>query len=99
MPLGNALTGSYASLMALQPETPAEWVARWKRIGPELERERQALFAPENARSAIEAFDGLVLLSLKSHPPLPYSGLIEQQRLFRRLRQEPPIIAEPTTSV
>jgi hypothetical protein len=86
MPLGNARVGGYAGNMAAQPETMAEWVARWRWLGPELERERAAQFAAENSLEAIAAFDGLLRPSLKTNPPTPDSGLIEQQRLFRRSR-------------
>ena len=72
--------------MRTRPETMEEWVARWQRIGPELERERMELFSAENAASAIAAFDRAYKLSLKTHPPSQDSGLIEQQRLFRKLR-------------
>ena len=72
--------------MSGQPETMAEWVARWQRLGPVLEQERVIEFASTNAGDAIAAFDGMLRASLQSHPPSPDSGLIEQQRLFRRLR-------------
>jgi len=74
--------------MSTQPETMAEWVARWRRIGPELERERAHLFATANLAETIAAFDRPWRLSLITHPPSPESGLIEQQRLFQRLRNE-----------
>jgi hypothetical protein len=64
----------------------AEWVARWRWLGPVLEHERAAQFAAENPSAAIAAFDGLLRPSLKTNPPSRDSGLIEQQRLFRRLR-------------
>jgi len=63
----------------------AEWVERWRWLGPTLERERAAQFAAENPLEAIAAFDGLLRRSLQTHPPSLESGLIEQQRLFRRL--------------
>ena len=72
--------------MAAQPETMAEWVARWRWLGPVLERERAEQFAAGNSSAAIAAFDGLLRPSLKTNPPSSESGLIEQQRLFRQLR-------------
>ena len=67
-------------------ETAAEWVARWRALGPVLERERAAGFAAADLAATRDAFDGLLQVSLRTHPPSPDSGLIEQQRLFRRLR-------------
>ncbi len=72
--------------MAMQPETMAEWVARWQRIGPLLERERVEWFAKEKPEEAMTSFGDIWRLSLNSHPPLPTSGLIEQQRLFGKMR-------------
>ena len=66
-------------------ETAAEWVARWRALGPVLERERAAEFAAADFAATAYAFDGLLRISLHTHPPSPDSGLIEQQRLFRRL--------------
>jgi hypothetical protein len=86
MRLGNCPGPNYALPVDKHGETLEEYVARWRRIGPELERERRELFAPENAAGSIRAFDGLVLQTLKTYPPSPDSGLIEQQRLFRKLR-------------
>ena len=72
--------------MQRKGETTAEWVARWRTIGPLLERERAAEFAGADLAASIRRFDGLLQSSLRLHPPSGDSGLIEQQRLFRRLR-------------
>lgn len=64
----------------------AEWVARWRVLGPVLERERAAEFAAADLAACIRRFDGLLALSLRTHPPSGDSGLIEQQRLLQRLR-------------
>lgn len=72
--------------MAAQPETMVEWVARWRWLGPLLERERAAEFAATDASQAIAAFSQAYRLSLQTHPPSADSGLIIQQRLFGKLR-------------
>ena len=72
--------------METRQETAAEWVARWRTIGPVLERERAAEFASADLIATTAAFDGLLRASLCAHPPSPDSGLIEQQRIFRRWR-------------
>jgi hypothetical protein len=74
--------------MAGQPETMAEWVARWQRLGPVLEQERATEFAATNPLDVIAAFDGMLRASLQSHPPSPDSGLIEQQRWFQKMRHQ-----------
>lgn len=71
--------------MRTRRETAAEWVLRWQTLGPVLERERAVEFAAANLGTTVTAFDGLLQASLRTHPPSPDSGLIEQQRLFRRL--------------
>jgi len=72
--------------MQAQRETPAEWVARWRVLGPVLERERAAEFAATDLAATMAGFDSIFAASLRVDPPSPDSGLIEQQRLFRRLR-------------
>ncbi|MBI4625083.1 MAG: hypothetical protein HY736_17925 [Verrucomicrobia bacterium] len=72
--------------MKTQPERAAEWVSRWRALGPVLEPERAAGFATADMAATASAFDGLLQASLHTHPPSPDSGLIGQQRLFRRLR-------------
>ena len=72
--------------MKAHRETAAEWVARWQAIGPALERERAAEFASADLAATSTAFDGLLRASLRTHPPSPESGLVEQQRIFRRWR-------------
>lgn len=76
----------YVGDMQRRAETTAEWVARWRSLGPLLERERAADFAAMDLSASIRRFDGLLESSLRLHPPSGDSGLIEQQRLFRRLR-------------
>ena len=72
--------------MKAHRETAAEWVARWRAIGPVLERERAVEFATADLGAAMAAFDGAWRRSLHTHPPSADSGLVEQQRLFRRWR-------------
>jgi len=63
------------------------WVAAWRRAGPMLERVRrrelQAL-GPEEVAAAIDAlFDLGVFLAR----PRATTGLVEQQRLFQKVRR------------
>ena len=36
---------------------------------------------------AMHCFTGAVLAALPKHPPLPWSGLVEQQKIFRKVRE------------
>lgn len=72
--------------METRRETAAEWVARWRALGSVLERERTAEFAAAGIAAISAAFDGLLQVSLRTHPPSPDNGLIEQQRLVQRIR-------------
>ena len=72
------------------PEQIAEgrrWVKAWAEAAPELERlRRQEL-------RALDAFDTIALLCgpadyhVEPRAPRPTSGLVEQQRLFQRMRR------------
>ena len=72
--------------MTRKRESTAEWVSRWRSLGPILERERANEFARIDLPQSIRRFGGMLQMSLRTHPPSRDSGLIEQQRLFRRLR-------------
>jgi hypothetical protein len=72
--------------MAGQPETMAEWVARWQRLGPVLEQERAEEIRRSDAsgiRAVIPTADLLQRLGVELSAE---SGLVEQQRWFARLR-------------
>ncbi len=63
------------------------WVARWVQYGPELDRiDRQQLrdYRHEDHRAAIDA---LLEIGAQTAEPRLTSGLVEQQRLFRKLRR------------
>jgi hypothetical protein len=48
-----------------------------------MEGVRRENIRESDTMQSILAFRGLALAKVKSHPPAPTSGLIEQQRLFR----------------
>lgn len=62
-------------------------VDAWRRAGPELERMRREDIRRADTMRAIPAFDGLFEAAIRDYPPKPTSGLIEQQRYFRRGRK------------
>lgn len=51
-----------------------------------LEQERRERVRATNTARELSAFDGMALAALTRFPPAPTSGLIEQQRIFRRLQ-------------
>ena len=61
------------------------WVETWKRAGVELER-----FKKEEIRTSQTSdfltFSGMLPTLLRDLPPSSSTGLVEQQRLFARLR-------------
>jgi hypothetical protein len=62
-------------------------VEAWKRAAPVLESVRRADIRAAKTISSIAAFRGTALAKTKTHPPALTSGLVEQQRWFRRLTE------------
>ncbi len=63
------------------------WVRRWQRVGPQLRRiawEELAAMSPEEQARAIDA---LFEVGYRLGPPRSSSGLVEQQRLFKKARR------------
>jgi hypothetical protein len=63
------------------------WVDTWKRAGPLLEKIREEEVRNADTQAAFRAFAGMALHIIRSRPPEPTSGLVEQQRWFRLLAQ------------
>ncbi|MDW7980112.1 MAG: hypothetical protein RMH97_06050 [Verrucomicrobiales bacterium] len=63
------------------------YVEAWQRAGPELERMRLEAIKSADTAQTIAALDGLFESAVKMFAPKPISGLVEQQRLFGRLKQ------------
>jgi len=60
-------------------------VDAWKRAAPVLDSVRREDIRAAETVSSIAAFRGTALAKAKTHPPALTSGLVEQQRWFRRL--------------
>lgn len=63
------------------------WVAAWKRAAPELERIHREELRRLDAYTAISWLCGPADYQTAPRAPKPTSGLIEQQRLFQKLRR------------
>jgi len=64
-----------------------QWVAAWKRAGPELERFRRQELRAFNYEKNMHLVDGLLDMAVRFARPRPTSGLVEQQRIFGRARR------------
>lgn len=78
-----------SALASWSPEQIAlarQWVQAWKRAAPELERIRRQELREADAYAAIALLCGEADYRQPPRAPKPASGLIEQQRLFRKGR-------------
>lgn len=76
-----------SALTAWSPEQVAQgraWAAAWRRAGPALEAVRRRELRELNAFEAIALLSGPADYRVAPRAPKPTSGLVEQQRLFRR---------------
>jgi hypothetical protein len=64
-----------------------QWVETWKRAGPMLERVRYEELAAYRHEGNEHVVEELLEMGYNSAQPRRTSGLEEQQRLFRKLRQ------------
>jgi hypothetical protein len=76
-----------ASWSPEQIERGRQWVTAWKRAAPELERIRREELRQLDAYRAISLLCGRADYTVEPRAPKPTSGLIEQQRLFLKLRR------------
>lgn len=63
------------------------WLRNWETLGPILEEVRRQSIRNAQTAAAIAAFDGAFETAVRDLPPKPYSGLVEQQRLFKLARK------------
>lgn len=62
------------------------WVSNWRSLGPILDQLRlEEHFSSDLAASLLSLSD-VTEASVRANPPKPYSGVIEMQRLFAKLR-------------
>jgi hypothetical protein len=63
-----------------------QWVQNWEAVGPVLERLRAEEIRSSDTAKAIEQLSDAFESARREWSPPPTSGLVEQQRLFARLR-------------
>jgi hypothetical protein len=59
---------------------------QWNAAMPVLQDVRDKDIQLADTARAMKCFSGAVLAALPKHPPQPWSGLVEQQRFFCKLR-------------
>jgi hypothetical protein len=63
-----------------------KWVGTWLHAGDALEKIRHSEVKLANTAEALRSFTGSVLHVLRTRPAAQTSGLVEQQRIFRKFR-------------
>jgi hypothetical protein len=84
------VTSRRSALASWSPEQLArgrQWVKTWKEAAPHLERIRREELRQVDAYTAIAWLCGPANYRVPPRAPTPGSGLVEQQRLFRKLRR------------
>lgn len=71
----------------VEKEAIRERVAAWRRAAPVLQQVRDEDIREASTAQAMRIFAGSALWAVTERPPLPTSGLIEQQRWFARMRR------------
>ncbi|MGE3842889.1 MAG: hypothetical protein AB7I50_15040 [Vicinamibacterales bacterium] len=86
------MSADKAAQSALASWTPEQvalgkrWVQTWRDAGPELDRLRRRDLRTLDSYATIALLCGPADYATAPRAPKPTSGLVEQQRLFRRLR-------------
>lgn len=73
----------------MTPEQQQQWMSQWRRAAIELERVKREELAQMTDTEALRATNELLDLALTAYKDphfRTYSGLVEQQKLFRKLR-------------
>ena len=68
-----------------EAEQRRRWVETWKKAGPELEAIRRREIQEADNLKALESLTSAINNAVRL-PPRPSSGMVEMQRLFRKLR-------------
>jgi len=69
-----------------EEENIRRWLAGWQTAGLVLEKLRAEAIRNSDTAAAIEQLSDAFESALRHYPPAATSGLVEQQRIFARLR-------------
>lgn len=64
-----------------------QWVETWRRAGPELKRFSYQELRSQSPERSMAIVQDMLELGYQCGRPRETSGLVEQQRLFRKLRR------------
>jgi len=84
------MTDLYSALADWSPEEIAagrRWLAAWQRAGPDLERIRRREIRELDGFKVIAQLCGPADYTCAPRAPKPSSGLVEQQRWFKKAAQ------------
>ena len=70
-----------------QEQRVRQWIQNWEAVGPVLERLRDEEIRNSDTAAAIEQLSDAFESARRHWQPPATSGLVEQQRLFARLRR------------
>jgi hypothetical protein len=76
-------------MTATEKEALRAHVARWERAAPLLQQVRDADIRAADTAQSMRIFSGSATWAVAHRPAAPTSGLVEQQRWFMKLRQDP----------
>ena len=65
-----------------------EWVAAWKQAGPALKAMKRTELRRLKTSEALAQLEEIFRYALKVAKPTKTSGLVEQQRIFKKLRHD-----------
>ena len=71
-------------------DTTRRWVETWLKAGPRLEKIRRDQLRAFRYEEHIDEIDDLLQMACRFARPRLTSGLVEQQRLLQRLRDQGP---------
>jgi hypothetical protein len=69
-------------------EQLARWVQTWRKAGEELEKIRREEIRNSSTQTAILALNDAFISAIRLNPIRMTSGLVEQQRLFRKMKRK-----------
>ena len=89
MVLGNPINKPYVfAVTEIEREALRAHVARWERVAPLLQQVRDADIRAADTVAMVACCNLLFRDALKHSPPRMDSGLVEQQRWFKKLRPQ-----------
>ena len=63
------------------------WFRRWDKAAVIMEKLKLEAIRAADTAKAIKSFDGVFETAIRDIPAKPYSGLVDQQRLFKLARK------------